>query len=85
MAKKKIKNPYRKYGGFQKARHVFPAGHPQPAQPGKQLAPAAVAVTIRFAAGDGRDEQRNEKTQKPQPGKQDIEKARDKVQNRYNP
>ena len=65
---------------------VFPAGQPEaPAQQPKQLAPAAVAVAVALGPADHGDDEGDEEAQQAQPGKQNVEKSQQEVQERSDP
>ena len=66
---------------FHPAGNIVFAGQPEPAaQQSKELAPAAIAVAVRFAARSDRDDQRQKETGQTQPGKQDVEKSQHQVE-----
>ena len=62
------------------AGNVLFSGQTEPStQQAKQLSSAAVAVAVALCPFGDRNDQRDEKTQQPQPRKQNVEKAQDQI------
>ncbi len=64
---------------------LFPGKAKTPSQQAEHLPPAAIAVAVAFRSTDNGDDQRDEKEEQADPGKQDVEKTQDQIGQFHDP
>ncbi len=86
MTKKKIRNPYLNHLLFiHRGTSFFRERPKRPSDQTEKLPSSTIPVTISLCSICKRDDQRDEKTKKSDPCKQDVEKSENQISEGYDP